>query len=577
MTVCDCPAVAVIADAHVHDIAADYGGSTILLNGQARSLRSWADTRSAARAFNESAQALTAALNEITARGIRHVVLLGDYSDDGQRLATQHLAACLHDWQAREGLSFYAIPGNHDVFGPLGKHNSTRFVTAPGQTRLVTSDPGLAASEPQSARLSAEMYCAGQPEGLMPMAAFGLFRQKHYLHWESPFGTDDRVAARLYTAQSSDGRTRHQLMDASYLVEPVPGLWLLMLDANVFEPRSGREDPARKKAFLDPSCAGWNALLRVKPFLLAWIADVTGRAERQGKRLLTFSHYPVLDPFEDDIGAETTLFGATDVARRTPKPEVAEALMAAGVSLHFSGHMHVNAKTQGHGHGRVDSLSNIAVPSLVSFPPAFVVVRSQGAGQCIDTVDLFSEPLDPVLMDFYRKDAAAGPPLHDLAADEGLRARRYGSFLHAQLRTRAQRQVVKYWPSNIVAGIAGASAADLACCLLAPGAPSPSLAGCADQADTAARCAALATDAGLSLATLQQLPLTEVIADWYCLRQAGPLARDYVSAERMQLLRFLTKVADQADPACAAPLPQFFRLFLQVLTTSLRRMTRSCD
>ena len=77
------PSVAVIADAHFHDTAADFGFPGIEIDGQRITMRSWSETRDSTRVFNESADALYAALEEVRQRGIRHVVLLGDYTDDG--------------------------------------------------------------------------------------------------------------------------------------------------------------------------------------------------------------------------------------------------------------------------------------------------------------------------------------------------------------------------------------------------------------------------------------------------------------------------------------------------------------
>ena len=313
-----------LADVHFHDPSGDFGGAGVVVDGVRLALRSWADTRIAARAFNETAGALSAALEKVAAAGVRHVVLAGDYSDDGQAENIRRLVAVLEGFEHRHGLRFYAIPGNHDLFGPHGKHVMTRFVAAPGQTVMVTSDPEQAGME-AGAVLTPAMRCGGQPAALLPMARFGLFRQPDYLHWESPFGLDDLPESRMYEARSADGSVTQRLMDASYLVEPEAGLWLLMLDANVFEPRAGQPDATRKKAFIGPSDAGWNAVLRVKPFLLGWIADVTARAAALGKTLITTSHYPVLDPFEDSAGTERALFGATSNTRRTPGPQVAQA------------------------------------------------------------------------------------------------------------------------------------------------------------------------------------------------------------------------------------------------------------
>jgi len=82
--------VAIIADAHLHDIHANYDGATTTLGEQSLTLRSWADTRRSSRVFNESRDALIAALDDIVNRDIEIVILLGDYSDDGQIEATRN-------------------------------------------------------------------------------------------------------------------------------------------------------------------------------------------------------------------------------------------------------------------------------------------------------------------------------------------------------------------------------------------------------------------------------------------------------------------------------------------------------
>lgn len=418
--------VAVLADVHFHDTTADFG-TGIVLDGRRRALRSWEDARAGARAVNESAAALDGALAIIRARGIRHVVLPGDYTDDGQVETTARLATILHEQTARHGLRFYAIPGNHDIYGPHGKHVTTRLATAPDRTLVVSSDPAVLA---EGGHLAPGMFCAGQPQGLDPMAAFGLFRQPGYLHWESAFGPDDSTETRMYPARSEDGTVLHTLFDASYLVEPEEGLWLLMLDANVFRPRDGIADPRRKRAFLDPSTAGWNEVLRAKRFLLDWIADVHRRAAAGGKRLLVFSHYPVCDPFADD-GTERVLFGESEVARRTPAPGVAERLAALGLRRHFGGHIHASSVAQAFG------LTHVSVPSLSAFPPAFVVAHAGG----VETVSLAALPLPEELLAFYR--ASGGDPAAEL-----------GAFLWQQIRARTRtHHLPRLFPQGLPEGI----------------------------------------------------------------------------------------------------------------------------
>lgn len=537
------PRVAVIADAHFHDMAGDFG-----MAGPAR--RSWADTRTGARAVNESRGALEAALAEVVARGVRHVVLLGDYSDDGQRETVARLAGLLQDHERRHGLRFHALPGNHDVWALHGKHRSTRYIGAEGTSLLVTSDPELAAGEPESAVLAPGMYCEGLPDGLRPMAGFGLFRRAGDLHWESPFGADDAAVRRCFHARAADGSVGHMMMDASYLVEPEAGLWLLMIDATVFEPRSGRADARRKRAFHDPSAAGWNAVLRVKPFLLPWIRDVHARAKLRGKALLVFSHYPALDPFEDGEGSEAALFGQSETARRMPLPEVARRLAEAGVRCHFSGHIHADGLTMAPG-----GLCNLAVPALVSFPPGFKVVEARGAGAetrlKVETVSLAALPPDADLRRWYGVQATP-------AEHRALEAPSYGAFLREQLRARVlERTVPQSWPPGLAAALPGAALADLVALLR-------------DPDPRATLTAAKSPDPP----ELARIPLADLVADWYALRLAGPLMLPWLGAERVRIYRSLAAEFGDPDALPAKGDAAFLARFLFVLGRSLARMER---
>ncbi|MDO8982532.1 metallophosphoesterase [Cypionkella sp.] len=527
--------VAVLADVHFHDPAGDFGGAGILADGVRLALRSWADTRIAARAFNETAGVLRAALEKIAAAGVRHVVLAGDYSDDGQAANIWRLVNVLEGFEQRHGLQFYAIPGNHDLYGPHGKHVTTRFVSAPGQTMMVTSD---AEQAEVGAIVTPAMRCGGQPAALLPMARFGLFRQPEYLHWESPFGLDDRPEARIYEAVSADGSATQRLMDASYLVEPEPGLWLLMIDANVFEPRAGRPDATRKKAFIGPSDAGWNAVLRVKPFLLDWIADVTARAQALGKTLVAVSHYPVLDPFQDVAGSERALFGETAIVRRTPGPQVAQALIAAGLRWHMGGHMHVNATTST-ADGR---LTDLSLPSLVAFPAAFKIIRAGTDVVSAETISLQDVPTDPCIAAVYTAEGRQGEALP------------LGALLAAQRRAHVlERRLVHDWPPVVRALVMDRDAGFLV-----------ELAG--------GEVAAFAGRHGLDLGLIVACPLADLIADAYLIKVAGPLAGRWIVADRLALCRALAADYGDASADPAQGPRGFLQRFLSVLKVSLDRV-----
>ncbi len=545
------PRIAVIADAHFHDLEGDFDFPGMTVDGERMMVRSWSETRQSTRVFNESARALCVALDEVRARGIRHVVLLGDYTDDGQRQTTASLRRIL-DRHAREhGTAFYALPGNHDIFGPQGRNHTKEFLDQDGAGVWVTSDP---ASPVEGAIVTPRMYCEGYPSGLGPMAAYGYFRKPDYLHWETPFGLADDVESRRYQVVSPDGSNRHALMDASYLVEPEPGIWLLMIDANVFEPRDGTFEGGEEAAFVDSTAAGWNAMLRLKPFILTWIADVCARAEVLGKTVLAFSHYPALDPFDGATGAERVLFGETNVARRTPRDAVTDALLGAGLAVHFSGHLHVEGVTRRGDGGR--RLTNVAVPSLVAYPPAFKIIEPTDAGVTVDTIELQEAALDRRLAKAYRLETErrgeAGDPAFD-AAD-------YGAFLRAHKQALVHhRYFVKEWPQAVVSRVSDATLADVCAELL-------------DVETAASTLHAFAKSSEISADEVGALRMIDIIADWYCLRQAAHLALPAIAPARLRLYRALAeRFGREPEEGWDGSVPGFLSIFFGAFSAFLDR------
>ena len=528
------PSIAVIADAHFHDASADFGFRGIEIDGERITMRSWSDTRESTRVFNESAEALQAALEEVRQRGIRHVVLLGDYTDDGQRATTETLKDILERHRDAHGTAFYALPGNHDIFGPRGRHQTKAFLGENGRCLTVSSDARRAGDH---VVISDRMYCEGYPAGLGPTAAFGYFRQPDYLHWETPFGLSDAPQDRLYEVRSPDGRNAYSLMDASYLVEPEPGLWLMMIDANIFEPRDGTFEAGEEAAFIDSTAGGWNALLRCKPFIIDWIADVRRRAEALGKTLLGFSHYPVLDPFDGGSSLESALFGKTTAVQRMPRKAVEDALIDAGLAVHFSGHLHVEGVTR-RGEGE-RSLTNIAVPSLVAFPPAFKVVHPSRQQIVVETVEMADLPVNGrICRGYVQETALAGE-----AEDAAFAARNYGAFLRDHQRALIRhRYFPREWPAEIVAAIADRTVREVV--------------GLLDEKSIASGDA--------------EMPMLELITDWYCLRQGVGLALPHVAPQRLALYRMLAeRFGRRADGH--ASLEGFLEIFFGALGQFLDR------
>lgn len=383
----------------------------------------------------------------------------------------------------------------------------------------------------------------GLSGGPWPDGGLRLFPSAGLSALGNPFGLSDAAEDRLYEVRSPDGRNVYSLMDASYLVEPEPGLWLLMIDANIFEPLDGEFERGEDAAFTDSTSGGWNALLRCKPFIIDWIADVRRRAQALGKTLLGFSHYPALDPFDGASGAEGALFEKTNVVRRTPRKAVEDALLQAGLAVHFSGHLHVEGVTR-RGEGE-NLLTNIAVPSLVAFPPAFKVVHPSRQEIRVETVEMAALPVNGRICHGYAQETA-------LAGEENNRAfavGNYGDFLLGHNRALIRhRYFTREWPAEVVRAIADKSVRDVLDLLEGE-----------DRSSS--------DDAVLS----SDLPMFELIADWYCLRQGAGLSLPHIAPQRLSLYRTLAERFGREPDHHDGSVESFLEIFFGALGLFLER------
>lgn len=516
--------IAVIADAHFHDLYADYGFAGLSCGDRRLSFRLLADTARSTRVFNESYFALHYALDDIAARGIRHVVLLGDYSDDGQVETVLGVKRVLDDYADRFGMRFYATVGNHDIFGADGRHRAKRFLNADGSYSVVSSDPHVRDRGAREVVASSRMFCQGYPDGLDAVANFGFYPRPDDIHWETPFGRDGDPEARLYDVYSPDGRTKRTLMDASYLVEPFSGVWLLMIDANVFVPVDGVA-PGEPGDLADSTSAGWNAMLDHKRFVLDWIKDVSARARRDGKNLLAFSHYPVIDPLDATLDDELALLGRTGMAERIPDAAVAEALIDAGIDIHFSGHLHVNDTARHDRDGKF--LINVAMPSLVAFPCAYKVVSMSGHKIGVETVGLDAMSLHPDLRWAYGNEVVPSR----LEAGGMLDVADYGGFVYEHIGHLVGRRYLKReWPKHLAELFRTLNLADLAALALIEPPVEPS--GAVTVAIAARKNIDLQAHR-LDPAVLAGISALDFLADWYRLRMGSELAFEWISRERL--------------------------------------------
>lgn len=405
--------IAFISDAHIQDV-----------DGHAERVRSMEVQVQSTRLFNENYYALLAALDDVARRNIRWVVLPGDLTDNGQFFNQQKIKNILHSYTQRKGMRFFVTTGNHDPALPLGlMQKNAHFLAADGS------------------RVTREDSCAGYVSQMECYADFGFFPRKDDCYWESPFTsyTYDKYSYEDACRESVLSKRTYPLCDsltatdASYLVEPVDGLWLLAIDGGVYLPKEMKDG----KWSYQGSSAGYNLVLKHKPFLLPWVRKVVEEAQKRHKTLVAFSHYPLVD-FNDGVSEHVRrIWGDRRFdLHRVPEAEVSEAFLQAGLRLHFAGHMHVN--DTGIWEGKDGKhLYNIQVPSIATYVPAYKILTIESdevfrvETVALDTVPGF-DSLFPLYRAEYQSDSLKGhSPVWN---KEILSARTYGEFCDYQFR-----------------------------------------------------------------------------------------------------------------------------------------------
>lgn len=423
------PAVAFMTDVHFEDIYGDFKNTLYTgiptASGKNATIRTMYAQLTSTRLFNENYFAFRAALDDALAKGIKYVALPGDFSDDAQPVNIDGIAAILREYQAK-GMRFFIAPGNHDPNEPydddeagkndfLTKDGKEQKVFATGNAACKAADPAVACTD-QLKELGYEALVA-------KLGEFGYLPNATDVHWETPFsqypgGTYSYAEARKSAlvanrqfelcAEGEGGAYKaageaalgaaytkcSTVTDASYLVEPVKGLWLLSIDANVYLPNAKFDpvNPKNFKGFDGAGNAGWNKVLTHKKHLVEWITAVNARAKAEGKQLIAFSHYPTMDFYANQTNAMKAVFksGAFQTAR-VPEAATTAAIAATGLRLHVGGHMHFNGTNDTtDAQGRY--LVNVQSPSLAVYGAAYKIVTFQDT----DTVDVQTVALNDV-------------------------------------------------------------------------------------------------------------------------------------------------------------------------------------
>jgi hypothetical protein len=240
--------------------------------------------------LRESREILDAALSRVAGMGVDFLLIAGDLTKDGEKQDHQLMARELAGLR-QKGIRTFVVPGNHDILNPRAMSFSES-----GTQRV----PNVTPAE------FAEIY--------------------------NDFGYGE--------ALSRDPGS------LSYVAEPVPGLWLLAVDA------ANYGENARNGS---PTTGGGLTQERVD-----WIEGVLRRALTLGKAVIILEHHGVLEHFPGQ-------------AKQSPEylvngwQQVSRMYAAYHARVAFTGHFHAQdvtlARTPG-GH----FLYDVETGSLVSIP-----------------------------------------------------------------------------------------------------------------------------------------------------------------------------------------------------------------
>ena len=463
--------IAFMADVHLQDVhgtfeGTDYRGIKNPKSDEFVTIRTMNAQLRSTRLFNENYFAFIAALNDVVKRGVKYVVLPGDFSDDGQPVNVRGIKRILDEYRDKHGIKFIATTGNHDPCRPFDQDAGKKdFLGLGGKRQPIMSKESMYTPNPMNEHqviVTPDIRNLGYDKIITLLGDYGFFPQENHLYWETPFSTyKEETYSYDKALKASILKQRNypippngiSIPDVSYLVEPEEGLWFLAIDANVYIPKEKATiDSLNPENYKSPSI-GYSNLLTHKKHLIKWIKKVTQRAEELGKVVIAFSHYPMVE-FNDDAttNIENLLGKGAMQTHRVPPKEVAKLFADAGLKVHFGGHMHINDT----GLGKSDSgntLINVQIPSLAAYIPAYKLLTIQGQEKwevetiVIDSVPDFKEffSLYQMEYDFLQSVGAKNIWNKDI-----LKTETYKEYTMFHLRELVRlRFLPKDWPSEL--------------------------------------------------------------------------------------------------------------------------------
>jgi 3',5'-cyclic AMP phosphodiesterase CpdA len=376
--------IAFLSDIHFQDLYGsfsdnDFKGIVNPKTGKPTILRTMDAQLHSTRIFNENYFAFLKALDDIAKKGIKIVAMPGDFSDDGQAYNLRGLHKILDEYHEKFGIEFYLTTGNHDPVGPFRQEGGKDdFLGEDGNQLGIYSKENIGKADHKI--ITRDIAESGYLEILDELKDFGFYPKKQDLFWSTPFtpysskdySYEKALQNAAYTRRMYNVAQNFSVPDLSYVTEPVKGVWLMAIDGNTYIPRNlngSSKDPENYKG----ASIGYNNVLTHKKHLIDWVKRTMAEAKKNGKTVIAFTHYPMID-FNDGATQEIkSLLGEKKwQMERVPEEEVAKVFAEAGLQIHFAGHMHINDTGIRTINGKM--LVNIQVPSLAAYIPAYKIL-----------------------------------------------------------------------------------------------------------------------------------------------------------------------------------------------------------
>lgn len=548
--------IAFIADIHLHDVYAEFDSSGFHgvhnpINGQMATIKTMLSQMNSTRLFNENYFAFLAALEDLRKRQIKFVVLPGDFTDDGQPMNVKLLKTILNQYTEDFGMRFFITTGNHDPVTPFGGiGNPEEYIGEKGRPQTLAGFEGNTHLD-NIPRLKDINYW-GYYEICEELSPFGFFPDKRDIFWSHPFMEIDYEGyefEKTFAVSSINNRTfefgnsGYFLPDASYVVEPFEGIWLLAIDGNVYNPRFGEDNEVKGWS---GSGVGFNLAVNHKQHQLNWIKRVTEKAKNQGKTLVSFSHYPLADFHDGTSGKMASLFGINKFQLvRVPTNEVSDQYAEAGIRVHVAGHMHIN-DTGIHWTPSGKSLINIQVPSLAAFPPAYKIMSQRpDQGLEIKTVPLYKVPRFDEFFGIYSLEHTYLSGLNEgkIWDDAILSSNSYLEYTTGHLEQLIKlRFLSSDWPLDLIALIEGLTEEEMLFWSQLDDVEAKVFLG----KDSVGRKKKMGNREWASGLGKDNIKLNKegnsLIFDFYLIKNGGQLGKDIIPAHRMEFYATLTKL-----------------------------------